>query len=373
MRLLAKVIFPLVAFLAPLVFVLFALFAAFRLDFANSNAFSYAVIIYSIVISSVFVVLAYFSRKALTQTQFTFVRVFSTGIAEADPALRKRLREEPDQPLEQPQTVADSVKRGLREYYESHTKRLKEPQRAENFLFRAYGSMSKHFFSPIYAVVSRRFFFPVYAFATLVIISSGFTSFTIQKSYLLQNSLLDQISTVGVLLFVFSYLTILSVWHRTLYGLHEPSIWGSEAFLSYVDYVHVTFPIRVPAGDSRQVLLHFLRDTYKCTFPDKEYLEAEIQAAGVDIDSEKKLRLPDCFLTQKILWSCLFAKPGKHTVTLSLNKVDSTKSTKDIIYARKFCTEVVSPFRASLQVALPLVISATSALTALLTALHVQL
>ncbi len=372
-RLLSKLIFPLVSFVAPLVFVFFALFAAFQLDAGTANAFSYAVIVSFVAISGIFGVLAYLSKRALTQTQFTFVRVFSAGIVDTNPALKEKLKGEAHVVLKQPQTVANWIKGGFEGYYANYAKKLKEPKRVGKFFSSVYALVSRRFLSPVYALVSRPFFFPAYALLTLVVISLGFASFMIQKSYLLQNSLLNQISIVFVLLFVFSYLAILSLWRRSLVGLHEPRIWGSEAYLNHVDYIHGTFPIRIRAGDSRQVLLHFLRDKYECVFPDTQYLEAEILAAGVDISSEKKLRLPDCFHTQKALWSCRFANTGKHTVTLSLNKVDSTKNTKDIIYATDFITEVVSPFRASLQVAVPIVISAISVLAALLTALRIHL
>jgi hypothetical protein len=275
--------------------------------------------------------------------------------------------------LKQPQTVANWIKRRFGGYYANYTKKLKDPKKVENFFSPIFAFVSGRFFSPIYAVVSKRFFFPIYAFLTLVVISLGFASFVIQKTYLLQNSLLNQIGIVFVLLFVVSFLAILSLQAHLLAGLHEPQIWGYEAYLDHVDYIHGTFPIKIRAGDSRQVLLHFLRDKYKCVFPKSEYLEAEILAAGVEISSETKLRLPDCFNTQKALWSCRFANTGKHTVTLSLNKVDSKKDTKDIIYATDFTTEVVSPLRASLQAAVPVAISVISVLTALLAALHVQL
>jgi len=195
----------------------------------------------------------------------------------------------------------------------------------------------------------------------------------IEKSGVLENTLLNQISFIGVSLFVVSYLAFLSLGRRAVVDFHEPRIWDSQSHvLRYVDYIFGMFPIKIRVGDSRQVLLHFFRDKPECQFDKSEYLEAEIQAAGVEISSEKKLRLPDCFQTQKILWSCFFAHTGKHAVTLSLNKVDSKKNTKDIIYATDFTTEVVSPFRASLQPVATVVISTISALAALLTALHIH-
>ena len=328
-RLLGKLIFPLVSFVTPLFFVGFALFAVYQLDATTAKSFSYAVIVSSIVITGIFGVLAYFSKRALTQTQFTFVSVYSAGIV-TDPKLKEKLKGETHVVLTQPRTVANWIKGRLGGYYANYTKKLKEPKKVENFFFPIYAFVYRRIFSPIYAVVSRRFFSPIYALLTLAVISLGFASFMIQKTYLLQNSFLNQIGIVFVLLFVFSFLAILSLQAHLLAGLHQPRIWGYQAYLDHVDYIHGTFPIKIRAGDSRQVLLHFLRDKYECVFPNTEYLEAEILAAGVEISSETKLRLPDCFNTQKALWSCRFAHTGKHTVTLSLNKVDSKKSTKDI-------------------------------------------
>ncbi|MGZ4852499.1 MAG: hypothetical protein ACXV3D_04845, partial [Halobacteriota archaeon] len=178
----------------------------------------------------------------------------------------------------------------------------------------------------------------------------------------------------GLALLVISYLAFLSMGRQSAEYLHEPRIWSTrQDILNYVDYLFGMFPIRIRTGDSRQVQLRFFRVHPACSIKHREYLEAEIQAAGVEVSGEKKLRLPDCFTTQNILWSCRFPHTGKHTVTLSLNKVEPKKSTKDVVYATDFTTEVVSPFRASMQTGATVVISAMSALAALSTALHIHL
>jgi len=375
-RLFAKVVFPLVSFLAPPVFVFLALFAVFLLNKSTAAAFNYAVILLTVAITVIFGVLAYFSRRAVTNAQFTFVRVFSSHVIDEEnsefkdkPGVQEKLKEKPEVVLEQPKTVADWIEEGLKGHYVNYAKKLQQPGKGDDVVLPVYELVHKYLLSRVHALVAKRFFFPAYALVTLAVTVSGLAYFVTQESSLLANNLTNQISIAGVLLFVLSFVGILSLWRRSLTGLHEPRIWGSKAFLTDVDYIHGTFPIRIRTGDSRQVMLHFLRDEYECELPTTQYLEAEIQAAGVDISSEKKLRLPDCFQTQKILWSCRFPNTGKHTVTLSLNKADVTKNTKDIIYATDFTTEVVSPFRTSLQAAMTVAIPIISALAALLVAI----
>lgn len=347
MRLTGKIALPLVSLLALFCFVGFAAFAAFWLDAGTANSFSYAVIVCSFMLSGVFGVLAFLSRRALTQTQFTFVSVFSTDAFEAV------VNAYPD----------------TKESEEAETVAVKEPRTLAELITRGQNgdvTTKEHRF--------QRFFLPAFALTMFAVASLGFASFMIQKSYLLANTPLNQISIIGVVLFIFSYLAFLSLGRRAAGYLHEPSIWSTRLdILNHVDYIFGMFPIRIRAGDSRLVQLRFFRDNPACSIDKSEYLEAEIQAAGVEISSEKKLRLPDCFTTQKILWSCRFAHTGKHTVTLSLNKVEPAKSTKDIVYATDFTTEVVSPRRASLQVVATAVISAMSALAALFAALHIHL
>jgi hypothetical protein len=348
LRLTGKIALPVVSYLALFCFVGFAVFAAFWLGVSSANLFSYAVIVCSFVLSGVFGVLAFFSRRALTQTQFTFVSVFSRDaageVAKAHPIYADKLKEAQTVVVKEPRTLAEFIMRK-----QNGDKTAKE-RRFQHILL------------------------PAFILILFGVAISALVLFAIQKSALLTNTALNQISILGVILLVISYIAFLSLGRRAAAYLHEPSIWSTRLdVLKHVDYIFGMFPIRIRAGDSRQVLLRFFREDPACTIGGSEYLEAEIQAAGVDISSEKKLRLPDCFTSQKILWSCLFAHMGKHTVTLSLNRVEPDKSTKDIVYATDFTTEVVSPFRASLQAAATVVISAASALAALLTALHIHL
>jgi len=198
-RRMGEVILPLVSILAPPFFVFFALFAAFRLDIGNANTFFYAVIIYSFTFSGIFGVLAYISRRALIQTQFTFVSVFSDEVVAA---------------------------------YPEYKKRLTEPRRLAEWITRRYDS-----YVPSTRWQLHRLFLPAYAVITFAIALSGFAYFMIEKSGVLENTLLNQISFIGVSLFVVSYLAFLSLGRRAVVDFHEPRIWDSQSHvLRYVDY-----------------------------------------------------------------------------------------------------------------------------------------
>ena len=139
-------------------------------------------------------------------------------------------------------------------------------------------------------------------------------------------------------------------------------------------------PRSVPVGRSYNVMIDFDLSKYVCenaaTNADAccRQLELELQAAGITVDGEKRLRLcTDSPLPQGI-WNCYFPSTGRNTVNIILREVKSPRnaasSTPDnaceVIFVHNTDVKVYGLFAGSSLAFLTLIISGFAAIATFL-------
>jgi len=135
-------------------------------------------------------------------------------------------------------------------------------------------------------------------------------------------------------------------------------------------------PRSVPVGSSCNVMIDFDLSKYVCenaaTNADAccRQLEVELQAAGITVDGEKRLRLcPDSPLPIGI-WNCYFPNTGHNTVNVILREVKSPRNAsgstsdtaREVIFVHKTDVKVYGLFAGSSLAFLTLVISGFAAI-----------
>ncbi len=348
-----RTLFPLTALLAPAILLVFAGFAVYFLNNSTEDQFSFAILSYFLVFSGVFMLLAYHFRVHLTTTEYWFESRYNKAHLEEALKYHERLlnAQKKQKGESRPSNGSDTGKRSI----EALVEKLNETQKQiDDLAFRSRWG--------------------VYSFACGLVILAGalLVLFTVldQKNLLTIYSS-NPIHGVGVALFVVSYLAFSVIGYRSVRVLQQSSVKSFSAKFDFIDYLFSIVPRKMRVGDSKSVEVWLFRDTELSDNVERDaYLEVELEAAGVNIASKKQLKLPSRFQSIKALWSCHFVNTGKHTVNFTVNKVSPKEDTKEIYIASLFVVQVVSPYRASLNAALTVAISALSALTAFFNILH---
>jgi len=100
-------------------------------------------------------------------------------------------------------------------------------------------------------------------------------------------------------------------------------------------------PIRVASGSSHNIRLQFTFSA-TCGHHDTEaesveaaaeYVEAEVQAAALKVDGEKRLRLCDTSPLPATTWNCQFLESGAHTLNLIVSEIYSATETRNVVFA----------------------------------------
>jgi len=81
------------------------------------------------------------------------------------------------------------------------------------------------------------------------------------------------------------------------------------------------------------------RNNFSCTSSD--YLEAELQAVGINVDDQKRLRICENSLLPITTWSCSFTKSGIHTMNLMISIVTPDNSRR-LIFMQNHAVNVDS-------------------------------
>jgi hypothetical protein len=340
-------VFLLTSIIALAFLVVFALFGLFFLTENASYSFFLAIAIYSIVFSVIFAALAIFFGVSLIRTRPQFIRVETGAFRESRIYAKGDLQS--SQLSEKVKTKSD---------YTCNPNR----RRLIGFF------LGRNWRTAILLVIPPLLFL-IYGIATLAAAVVLLLAVIAKQNFLI-NDPLRTVNSVGVLLFIASYVALFIVGRRTVNELHRPHCYEKIAPLGFIDYLLASAPRSVHVGDSKQIWVNLFRDGAQYDASSSAYLEAEIQAAGLQIDGEKRLKLPDRFCTQRVSWNCYFPDTGERTITFKLNKGSSVNDTKDAIFDTSFAVKVISPFRASIQPALAVIIAALSAVTALFNVLH---
>lgn len=145
-------------------------------------------------------------------------------------------------------------------------------------------------------------------------------------------------------LFMASFIILFYLAYRINIGYRKPRSLVEEKHLrGFVDEGVVILPTEVRAGESHGISLDltlskgFVKrasdtdDRYKSN----DYLEAEIQAPGLNVDGEKRVRIFETSSLPVISWTCLFPTSGIQTITLLLHIVKSDTSRHVIFMHRR--------------------------------------
>ena len=76
-----------------------------------------------------------------------------------------------------------------------------------------------------------------------------------------------------------------------------------------------------------------------------DYVEAELQAAGMQVIGDLKQRLPVSSLKLLFFWNCNFATPGSHMVNVLLRVTNSQGEVKKELFRKTYEVRVMTLLR----------------------------
>ncbi|MGZ4846792.1 MAG: hypothetical protein ACXV3D_02805 [Halobacteriota archaeon] len=123
-------------------------------------------------------------------------------------------------------------------------------------------------------------------------------------------------------------------------------------------------PNRVALGSSHNIILQFVFSN-ACSSPQDagsnrasdEYVEAELQAAAVKVDGEKRLRLCDTSPLPVSTWSCHFTESGRQTLNLIISEIDATTKTQNVVFTFEHKVDIKGALITSVQPVIAIMIS----------------
>jgi hypothetical protein len=124
------------------------------------------------------------------------------------------------------------------------------------------------------------------------------------------------------------------------------------------------FPKKVALGSSQNIAFTFnFSDArnYGATLENKnirdEFVEAELQAAALKVDSDKRIRLCDISSLQTSTWNCHFPAAGVQTLNFIISEVNSARNTRNVIFTFTYMVRIKGALIASLQPLLAITLS----------------
>jgi len=121
-------------------------------------------------------------------------------------------------------------------------------------------------------------------------------------------------------------------------------------------------PKKVRAGDTHSLFLDLtLSSDFKkrphgdCSYNSSDYLEAEVQAIGLNVRGEERLRISETSLLPVTTWVYSFAKSGINTINLKINVVKPADNSRDTIVIHTHKVKVHSFLSISLSPMLALI------------------
>jgi hypothetical protein len=145
-------------------------------------------------------------------------------------------------------------------------------------------------------------------------------------------------------LFMASFVILFYLTYHINIGYRKPRSLVKEKHLrGLVDEGVVILPTEVRAGESHDISLDltlskgFVKrasdtdDRYKSN----DYLEAELQAPGLNVDGEKRVRIFETSSLPILSWTCHFPSSGIQTITLMLRVVKADTSRHVIFMHRR--------------------------------------
>lgn len=187
------------------------------------------------------------------------------------------------------------------------------------------------------------------------------------------------ITPISFILFILSLLAVLITvvvstrkWSKETYQL----IPEARRLQPYITHAVCILPKKGRVGNTHPLLLDFdFSEKYKsaCEDPTAKHLEVELQAAGLKVDGERRIKLCPSSSLPSSIWSCCLSSTGEHTISLILSVVSPrtppSQETKDVIFYLEHTIHVEGLLSASWLPILTIVLSALSTVTAAVQAL----
>lgn len=118
----------------------------------------------------------------------------------------------------------------------------------------------------------------------------------------------------------------------------------------------VILPTKVALGSSHNIIFRYafspscvLQLHKKPNEASKEYVEAELQAAAIKVDGEKKLRLCGTSPLPISTWNCQFQERGTQMLSLTLREVDAAAETQNVVFAFEHSVKIRGRLTASVE------------------------
>ncbi len=186
------------------------------------------------------------------------------------------------------------------------------------------------------------------------------------------------ITPISFFLFIGSFLIVLIMvvssrkWSEETYQL----IPEARHLRPYFIQVVCILPKKGRVGNTHPMLVDFdLSENYKspCEDAAAKHLEVELQAAGLKVDGERRVKLCPSSSLPSSIWSCCLSSTGEHDISLIFSVVSPQtqllQETKDVIFHLEHTIHVKGLLSASWLPMLTITLSALSTVAAVVQAL----
>jgi hypothetical protein len=189
---------------------------------------------------------------------------------------------------------------------------------------------------------------------------------------------LGLVTPISFILFILSLLAVLIMVVSTRKWSEETyeAISDARRLPPYITQAVCILPEKGRVGNTRPLLLDFdFSENYKspCEDPAAKHLEVELQAAGLKVDGERRVKLCPSSSLSSSIWSCCLSSTGEHEISLIVRVVspqtELSQETKDVIFHVEHTIHVKGLLSASWGPLLTITLAALSTVAAFVQAL----
>jgi len=188
---------------------------------------------------------------------------------------------------------------------------------------------------------------------------------------------LGWITPISFILFLLALLAVLIMvvstikWSKETYQLMPEA----RRLRPYITQAVCILPKKGRVGNTHPLILDVdfsANCKSSCEDPAAKHLEVELQAAGLNVDGERRVKLCPSSSLSSSIWSGCLSSTGEHTISLILSVISPrtpiSLETKDVIFHLEHTIHVEGLLSASWLPILTIVLSALSTVTALVQA-----
>jgi hypothetical protein len=189
---------------------------------------------------------------------------------------------------------------------------------------------------------------------------------------------LGLVTPISFILFILSLLAVLIMVVSTRKWSEETyeAISDARRLPPYITQAVCILPEKGRVGNTHPLLLDFdFSENYKspCEDPAAKHLEVELQAAGLKVDGERRVKLCPSSSLSSSIWSCCLSSTGEHEISLIVRVVspqtELSQETKDVIFHVEHTIHVKGLLSASWGPLLTITLAALSTVAAFVQAL----